>query len=236
MSGPIDTAKHIRNRITPMPYDVISAKTCPYVQRVTILLREKEVEYRHITIDLKDKPDWFAALSPFGKVPLLKLESGQALFESQVINEFIEEAHGPGFHPADPVRRAGNRAWIELISSIIMSYGGYYYAEDEDTMNNRLGLVHARLSRLEGALGDGPYFNGDAFSLVDAAAAPMFARITLLDGYHKLGVLDPFPKVAAWAQALAARPSVQAVVTDEFQQECIDALKRRGSLMSRVLP
>jgi len=219
-----------------MSYEVISAKTCPYVQRVTILLQEKGVEYEHTTIDLKDKPDWFNSLSPFGKVPLLKLENGQALFESQVINEYVDEVHGPAMHSDDPIERAENRAWIELISSIIMSYGGYYYADDEETMQNRLAVVNTRLSRLEDALGDGPYFNGAAFSLVDAAAAPLFARIMLLDGYHKLGVLDPYPKVSAWADALAARPSVQAVVTDAFQQDCIDALKRRGSLMSRVLP
>ncbi len=56
-----------------MNYEIVSAKTCPYVQRVMILLEEKGIEYTHTTIDLKSKPAWFEQLSPLGKVPLLKL-------------------------------------------------------------------------------------------------------------------------------------------------------------------
>ena len=42
-----------------MKYEIVSAKTCPYVQRVMILLEEKGVEYTHTAIDLKNKPAWF---------------------------------------------------------------------------------------------------------------------------------------------------------------------------------
>ena len=32
-----------------MNYEIVSAKTCPYVQRVMILLEEKGIEYTHST-------------------------------------------------------------------------------------------------------------------------------------------------------------------------------------------
>jgi len=120
-----------------MNYEIVSAKTCPYVQRVMILLEEKGIEYTHTTIDLKSKPAWFEQLSPLGKVPLLKLPNGHVLFESQVINEYLDEVERPELHPADPIEKAENRAWIELVSSIIMSFGGYYYATDQETMDDR---------------------------------------------------------------------------------------------------
>jgi len=101
-----------------MNYEIVSAKTCPYVQRVMILLEEKGIEYTH-------------------KVPLLKLPNGHVLFESQVINEYLDEVERPELHPADPIEKAENRAWIELVSSIIMSFGGYYYATDQETMDDR---------------------------------------------------------------------------------------------------
>ena len=62
------------------------------------------------------------AISPLGKVPLLKVARPGAvdvvLFESAAICEFIEETQaGPALHPADPIERAEHRAWIEFASA-----------------------------------------------------------------------------------------------------------------------
>lgn len=103
---------------------LVSHHLCPYVQRAAIALNEKGVAYERVTIDLANKPDWFTAISPLGKVPLLRLErQGQddaVLFESAVICEFIEETQaGAPLHPADAIERAQHRAWIEVASSIL---------------------------------------------------------------------------------------------------------------------
>ena len=216
-------------------YEVISAKTCPYVQRVAITLREKGIPYVHKMIDLANKPDWFLKVSPFGKVPLLITPEGKTLFESQVINEYLDEIELPSLHPSDPFTKAENRAWIELISSTIMSFGGYYYAIDAETMEDRISLVKDKLARLEEAKGCGAFFNGDDFSLVDAAAAPLFSRIELLNSYHPIQILSAFPKLQVWSEQLLRRASVKAVATDEFQQNCIDALVSRGTYIARYL-
>jgi glutathione S-transferase len=80
---------------------------CPYVQRAVIALDEKGVAHERTYIDLAAKPDWFTALSPLGKVPLLLVDETTALFESAVICEFLEEtAPGVRLHPDDPVERA----------------------------------------------------------------------------------------------------------------------------------
>ena len=49
---------------------LVSHQLCPYVQRVAIALAEKAVPFGRVWIDLADKPDWFKAISPLGKVPL----------------------------------------------------------------------------------------------------------------------------------------------------------------------
>jgi glutathione S-transferase len=65
---------------------LISHNLCPYVQRAAIALLEKDVAFERITIDLSNKPDWFLAISPTGKVPLLRVARGDGskavLFES----------------------------------------------------------------------------------------------------------------------------------------------------------
>jgi len=216
-------------------YEIISARTCPYVQRVTIALTEKHVPFKHTTIDLKDKPDWFLRLSPFGKVPLLKIPGDRVLFESQVINEYLDDVGSHHLHPADPFLKGQNRAWIVLISSIIMSFGGYYYAKELATVNDRIETVQGKLARLEEVLGDGPFFNGADFSLVDAAAAPLFARMDLLNQYHPINLLAPFPKVSEWSTALLQRDSVRSVVTAQFQNDCLQALKNKGVYIAQYL-
>jgi len=200
-----------------------------------ILLEEKKVEYTHTTIDLRNNPAWFEKISPFGKVPLLKLSDGRVLFESQAINEYLDEVEAPKLHPSDLVAKAENRAWIELVSNIIMSFGGYYYALDKETMEDRLRTVEVRLITLENALGNGPFFNGEQFSLIDAAAAPMFSRIELLNGFHTINLLAPYKKLTAWSKTLLNYPSVKVVATDSFQQDCLDALRRKNSYIAQYL-
>lgn len=70
---------------------LVSHHLCPYVQRAAISLMEKGLSFERVTIDLADKPAWFKAISPLGKVPLLRVnEDGDetVIFESAVILEF----------------------------------------------------------------------------------------------------------------------------------------------------
>ena len=53
------------------PLKLISHRLCPYVQRAVIALTEKGVPFERVDIDLSNKPDWFRALSPLGKTPVL---------------------------------------------------------------------------------------------------------------------------------------------------------------------
>src|SRR5215470_4136993 len=103
------------------PLKLISHKLCPYVQRAVIALSEKGVPFERIDIDLANKPDWFLKISPLGKVPVLTTEQGEvALFESNVICEYIEETQGGRrLHPEDPLARAQHRAWMEFGSAIL---------------------------------------------------------------------------------------------------------------------
>jgi glutathione S-transferase len=71
-----------------VPLKLLSHKLCPYVQRAVIALTEKGVGYERIDIDLANKPDWFLALSPLGKTPVLQV-GDKVIFESAVILEYL---------------------------------------------------------------------------------------------------------------------------------------------------
>src|SRR5881394_2023473 len=92
------------------PLTLVSFDLCPYVQRAAIVLAEKGLPFERIDVDLANKPAWFKAISPLGKVPLLKV-GDEVLFESAVIVEYLEETLDPALHPADPLGRARHRGW-----------------------------------------------------------------------------------------------------------------------------
>src|ERR1700749_5002066 len=102
-----------------MALRVISFDLCPFVHRSTILLHEKGVAFELEYIDLKNKPAWFLALSPRGKVPVLVVD-GAPLFESAVINESLDETQGKPLLPAAPFERARQRGWIEVANDLII--------------------------------------------------------------------------------------------------------------------
>ena len=96
------------------PLKLISHKLCPYVQRAVIALTEKGIEFERIDIDLGNKPEWFLAISPLGKTPVLQV-GDVAIFESAVILEYLEETEAKPLHPVDPLRRASERVVVEQV-------------------------------------------------------------------------------------------------------------------------
>jgi glutathione S-transferase len=214
--------------------ELVSHHLCPYVQRAAITLSEKQAAYRRTYVDLAAKPDWFLALSPLGKVPLLRV-GGQTLFESAAICEYLDDTVGPRMHPADPVARAEHRAWIAFASATLDAIGGLYNAADEAAFDARLLDLAGKFERLEEALGDGPYFAGEPFSLVDAAFAPVFRYFDVFERFVSLGVFGRTPKVAAWRTALARRPSVQSAVAADYPERLESFLRGRNSHLSRII-
>ena len=201
---------------------LISHKLCPYVQRAVIALSEKGVAFERIDIDLANKPDWFLKISPLGKVPVLMVATGTgevALFESNVICEYIEETQvGPKLHPADPLARAQHRAWMEFGSAILADLWGLETTTDGAVFESKRHALIAKFARVEAALGAGPFFAGDDFSLVDAVFAPVFRYFDVFDQLGDLAVFADTPKLRAWRAALAPRPSVKTAVGADYPQ------------------
>src|SRR5580692_2150090 len=112
-------------------YMLVSFKTCPWVQRAAITLREKKIdfEFRHIEPD--NRPDWFLAISPHKKVPVIRIDDKVSLFESNAINEYLDETIEPRLHPADPIERAINRAWTDYVPTFASTVTAVAYADSE---------------------------------------------------------------------------------------------------------
>jgi glutathione S-transferase len=219
-------------------YLLVSFKTCPWVQRAAIVLREKKIdfEFRHIEPD--NRPDWFLAISPHKKVPVLRLDERIALFESNAIAEFLDETVAPRLHPEDPVARAVNRAWTDYLPTFAGTVTAGAYVDTQADYDKATARIPEPFERLEKALekqGGGPFFNGAGYALVDAAYAPFLQRYFFLDRVRKLGHIENFPLLKAWAQALVARPSTHSFPPAAFEELYRQALKRRNTWLSQFV-
>lgn len=207
---------------------LISFKTCPFVQRAKITLNQKNVEHKTTYIDLAEPPDWFLELSPLGKVPVLKVDD-DVLFESAVINEYLDEITGAELQPGDPLQRAKNRAWIEFASDMLGNSYMMKTAADKEAYEKYKNKLVSQLRRVENRLGDGPWFNGEQFTLADTAFAPLFMHNAAAN--NRFSVIDEasLPKVAAWSNRLLALPAVQNSVVPEFEQLYLAAIEKGNS-------
>ena len=213
------------------PLKLISHKLCPYVQRAVIALAEKGVAFERIDIDLADKPEWFLALSPLGKTPVL-LVGETPIFESAVILEYLEETQPFQLHPADPLVRAEHRGWIEFSSAVLNDIAGLYAAKDEASFKAKTAQLEQKFARLEARLKAAPWFDGESFSLVDAVFGPVFRYFDVFDEIADFGILADKPKLAHWRRSLAARPSVRSAVRSDYPALLRDFIDRRNSWLS----
>jgi glutathione S-transferase len=214
------------------PLVLVSHALCPYVQRAAIVLAEKEMPFERRDIDLDRKPDWFLKVSPLGKTPVL-LVGDDPIFESAVICEYLDETTLPRLHPANALERARHRAWMEFGSSVLNLIGAFYNAADEAALATRAADIRARLVQLEAALGEGPYFAGESFSVVDAVFGPVFRYFDVFDAIEDFGFWSDLPKVRRWRRALAARPSVAEAVHQNYPELLWHFLLARRSALSR---
>ncbi|MFZ6658292.1 glutathione S-transferase family protein [Undibacterium sp. TJN19] len=212
---------------------LISHQLCPYVQRVAIVLAEKAIPFERIDIDLSNKPAWFLEISPLGKTPVL-LVGEQAIFESSVICEYLEDVYRPRLHPHDAFIKARHRAWMEFASGVLSHIAVLYNAVDHQALENQLTELRQKFQQLEVQLGKvtGPYFSGEHFSMVDAAFGPVFRYFETINMF---ALFDETPKLLAWSKALALRASVKTAVSTDYSIKLRDFLIRRKSVLSTLL-
>ena len=215
------------------PLRLISHKLCPYVQRAVIALTEKAVVFERVDVDLANKPDWFLAISPLGKTPVLQV-GDIPIFESAVILEYLEETEPHQLHPSDPLVRADHRAWIEFGSAVLNDIAGFYAAPDKLAFETKRSQLKQRFSRLESRVAAAPWFDGEHFSLVDAVYGPIFRYFDVFDEIADFGILVRKPKLWLWRNALAARPSVRAAVSPDYPALLRGFIDRRNSWLSKL--
>ncbi len=215
--------------------ELYSFEGCPYAQRTRMALLEKGLDFVLNEIDLYNRPAWFADISPYGKVPVLRHE-GTTVYESAIINQYLDERFpSPPLLPAAPAMRAQARIWMDYCETRFLVATHKLMSEAGDT-DRRVDNI-ARLTDIlrfiehEGLrkLSNGPYFLGEQVSLVDLQFSPFFERFGT---YEQLGGAtwpDDCTRLRAWFGAMQGRASYRATA-----RPVEDHLEARRQMQLRI--
>jgi glutathione S-transferase len=184
--------------------------------RTRIVLKEKNLPFDRILLDLpnkEQKQDWYLALNPYGKVPVL-VEEGAWVYESAICNEYLEEKYPtPALAPSEAGAKAQMRLWVEFCNSqFVPPVIGLVYENrkpaaerSQEKIEQSKARLNELLPRLEAQLQSRDYLLGD-YGLADLTFTPFLALC------ERVGVdLSAFPRTAQWTARLKNRDSYEEV-------------------------
>ena len=191
-----------------------------HASKTKVVLEEKGLKYRIENLppgNLWKKPPEMLAMHPLGKVPYIEDDEGRVVFDSTVIDEYLEDHFpSPRLMPADSfermlVRLAEQFADEALLAGSLPPIWMPYWSEPakrntEQMEKGRELLRNRDLPYIEKTLAhDGDYICG-RYSLADASYTPL-AMVLEVDNFD----MAAFPRTAAYLKRLRERPSYRAV-------------------------
>jgi glutathione S-transferase len=180
-----------------------------------MVLHEKGVDFDVQEVDLSNKSEEFLSVSPYGKVPVLRV-NGTSLYESNIVNEYLDEVYdSPRLMPGDPEERASARSWMAFADdyffpSIYRVRMGLQRGYSEDEIQEAMEKLDDSLSRLEHQLEGRQYLMGE-YTLADIAHAGNFHRLRQLAKSGEV-YLEKYPNITAWMERVESRESYKASV------------------------
>jgi glutathione S-transferase len=178
--------------------------------KVRLLLTQLGRPFEHVELDIvagETRTPEFLQKNPNGRIPLLELEDGSYLAESNAIQWYLAE--GTEFLPDDPVDRARVLQWmffeqyshepyIAVVRFWVFTGVADAHADELDAKRAR---GHAALGVMEQHLAKNPFFVAGRYTIADIA---LYAYTHVADegGFD----LAPYPAVRAWLARVASQP------------------------------
>ena len=179
--------------------------------KVKLMLNLLGIPYEWIDIDIlkgDTQTPAFLAKNPNGKVPVLELEDGTCLWESNAILNFL--ADGSDFLPSEPRLRTQVLQWqlfeqyshepYIAVARFIQFYLNMPPDRLEEYKTTHKGGYKA-LRVMERQLQATPYLVGERYSIADIALYA-YTHVAHEGGFD----LAPYPAVQAWLQRVASHP------------------------------
>ena len=195
-------------------YGDTQSGNCYKVQLVCQLLN---IDHQWIDVDIlagDTKSDDFLKKNPNGKIPLLELDSGETLSESNAIINYL--AFGSDLYPNDRLAQARVLQWqffeqyshepFIAVARFINKYLGLPADKADEYAAKQTG-GHKALHVMEQQLAQTPFLTGEKVTTADIS---LYAYTHVADegGFE----LEAYPAIRAWLDRVAAWPNFRPMV------------------------
>ncbi len=200
---------------------IYETKTAPNPRRVRMFLAEKGIDVDYVQVDIQKgenlSPQMWAK-NPLGKIPILELDDGTCIAETDAICTYFEAIQPePPLMGTTPIEKATISMWQRQVEFAFMMQVGMCFQHTTGYFKDRMtpvpefgkeaGINAAKyLNILERRLGEKEFIAGNAFSIADITAlcAMDFARVV------KIRMTEEHVNLARWYEAVSNRASAKA--------------------------
>jgi len=179
--------------------------------KVQLLMSHLRIEHQWIEVDIlagETRTDEFLARNPNGRIPLLGLENGEHLPESNAILNYLAE--GSDYLPRDALARARVLSWqffeqyshepYIAVARFIATYLGLPEDRRAEYESKQKG-GHAALAVMDNALSRNAYLVGRTLSIADFSLYA-YTHVAGEGGFD----LSRYPAVTRWLARVASHP------------------------------
>ncbi|MEC4819642.1 MAG: glutathione S-transferase family protein [Scytonema sp. PMC 1069.18] len=193
------------------------APASSYSQRVLIALYEKNVNFIPVEVNLFDAEAraQYLQINPFGKIPSLKTDNDEVLFEASIIIDYLDQTFQNGLRliPEHPKQALEVRMLERIIDIYINGGREALFADTQRPVEDKGSkevmkakrLLETACAFLNQKLQGRTWLAGEEFSLADCAAAPTLTYLRMVYNYKHL------PQLMDYVRRLESRPSVAEV-------------------------
>ena len=179
--------------------------------KVRLLLNHLGIAYSTVHVSIFEgearKPE-FLRLNPSGRVPVLVLDDGRSIAESNAILAFLAE--GSAYLPQDAYGRAKVQQWLsfeqEQVESVIgalrhWTLTGKLSRRSEEVVAGKRAAAYRTLRLLDRELASRPFIAGDRYTVADMSVFAYASRA----GEADLD-MEGFVNFRAWIERVEAQP------------------------------
>lgn len=185
--------------------------------KVRLLLTQLGIPFEYIEKDIlkrETRTPEFLAINPNGRIPVLELEPGIYLSESNAVLIYLSE--GTPYLPEDKLERAYVMQWLffeqyshepYIATSRFLMHLSDNADKYRDVIEQKREPGYAALAVMEKRLAEHPFLVSDRYTIADIA---LYAYTHVADegGFD----LSKFPAIQAWIQRVQAQPNYVAIL------------------------
>ncbi|MDC0361143.1 glutathione S-transferase N-terminal domain-containing protein [Alphaproteobacteria bacterium] len=195
---------------------LLSATPSPYARKVRIALAEKGLDFELVTEVPWNEGTSTPAYNPLEKLPVLILDDGGTVFESDFILEWLEAKY-PTFAllPADPDQRLAARRFEVVADGVCDAFVLYFFETMREASKQSQPWMDRQMRKIDGGVADlanhvpaDGFCVGDQFTIADIAVGTVMLYLDVR--FPDYNWRAAHPALAAAVDRLATRPSFAA--------------------------